>query len=398
MKTRLRFPVRTTCYLAALSLYIVDTHMFSGISWAGPLVKLIYLFSTMSTLLIPALLFISFAMDVLQKPRSFHAFVLPCMGLLALSALNTRNPLLLYTAGFMFCARGIRFDRILNTFYKTSLISLLILLACNFLGLTRSTYIDFVYGIANSLGFAHPNNAGIAVATTLLLWGCYNSHRSPLFLIAVFVPVSLLTFHLVLSRTSLILMLTGLLLILIYKLLQRLHTEWMIRITKIAIFIAFATSLTLMFVSDRFILNGAVVPTFFVRFTSALNLFRQHGLHLFGSYIEFRSTILARTLNLPAVVLDSAYLSLLLNHGLIPSILFVIAIVRISMVFSKTKNYLLLIMMALFMLGGMMEQYVLHVQTNFTLLALTSYVSPSVLAPNPLSSTQKKRRRNKIQI
>ena len=129
-----------------------------------------------------------------------------------------------------------------------------------------------------------------------------------------------------------------------------------------------------------------------------LNLFRQHGLHLFGSYIEFRSTILARTLNLPAVVLDSAYLSLLLNHGLIPSILFVIAIVRISMVFSKTKNYLLLIMMALFMLGGMMEQYVLHVQTNFTLLALTSYVSPSVLAPNPLSSTQKKRRRNKIQI
>lgn len=78
--------------------------------------------------------------------------------------------------------------------------------------------------------------------------------------------------------------------------------------------------------------------TFLERFRFGTLLFKNYGIHLFGSNIAYVSTVDARSVGLSNLVLDSAYLRLLIGYGIMVTI-FIIGIFTKSISKAiKTKN------------------------------------------------------------
>ena len=72
------------------------------------------------------------------------------------------------------------------------------------------------------------------------------------------------------------------------------------------------------------------------------------------------------------MILDSAYLNLLLYRGYIVTVLFAIAVVLLFRKIGKQREYILMIIAALFVVDGLMEQNVFMIYCNFTLMACFS--------------------------
>ena len=147
--------------------------------------------------------------------------------------------------------------------------------------------------------------------------------------------------------------------------------EWLIRLIYLEFFALMAVSVFLMLYSE----NSRVLPVFFgdqnylARFTSAMNLYRKHGVHLFGSFIEYRSLRTALQTGQEAVILDSAYLYLLIGQGASTLLLFLILISKAVQRLIRKRQFVLLAILALYLASGMMERYMLYSYMNFPLLA-----------------------------
>ena len=116
-------------------------------------------------------------------------------------------------------------------------------------------------------------------------------------------------------------------------------------------------------------LNGILADlTFATRFSSAYNIYQQYGIQAFGSDIEFVSSVVSAQTGKASVILDSAYLNLLLYRGFIATVLFAIALVLLFRKIGKKREYILLIIAALFVVDGLMEQNVFMIYCNFSLL------------------------------
>lgn len=372
MKTTVRMNVRKTSYYAALVLYMTKMLSLSGVSWCGQFAALAAFAAKACDFAVPALLCVSFVYDLKYRPGIYHLLCICILGLLSVSAYRTQSSMLLYSAALMLCAHRIEYRKILDVFYTVAVGNLLLLIAANLVGMTESRYITFGYGVANSVGMAHPNNFGSFATTVLLIWCCRNVHRNPIVIILVCIAAAFVTYSVVLSRTSFILMLSSGFLMLLYRLLVAARSVRILRMARFMIFAVFAISIVLMVYSGQIQDSISAHTTFLTRFTSAMSLYKTYGIHPFGSYIEFRSTITSRALGLQAVVLDSAYLYLLISQGSVAALCFFAAVWRIASVLNKNRQYILLAVMALFLIGGLMEQNVLRVELNFLLLAMSS--------------------------
>ena len=108
------------------------------------------------------------------------------------------------------------------------------------------------------------------------------------------------------------------------------------------------------------------------RFVNASALYEQNGLRLFGSFIEFRSLRTALLTNQEAVILDSAYLYLVISQGVAATLIMLWLFGRSMRAQFRKKQYVLLITMGVFLLSGLMERFALDSTMNFALLSAFS--------------------------
>ena len=362
---------RGDCFRWALALFAFEQIALKGAAWISPVSTIVFVLYSAMDFLIPCLWIFSFVWDVRRGPNRGHVAALAAAALLAVSAFVIRDTALLYSGIMILLARDLDTDKLLSALKKAVGAALALLLIGHFLGLTISQPVNFSYGMGYSMGMAHPNNFSAAVGTYLLLWA-YLRREKPFWKTALILEaIGYLTFRFTLSRTSWIILLLYPAAYLFLRLPYRVRGEWLIRLIYLEFFALMAVSVFLMLYSE----NSRVLPVFFgdqnylARFTSAMNLYRKHGVHLFGSFIEYRSLRTALQTGQEAVILDSAYLYLLIGQGASALLLFLILISKAVQRLIRKRQFVLLAILALYLASGMMERYMLYSYMNFPLLA-----------------------------
>lgn len=368
---------RRDCFRWALALFAFEQIALRGAAWRAPFSAAVFVFYSLLDLLIPCLWLCSFLWDARRGPNRRHGAALAVTGLLAVSAFVTRDTALLYSGIMILLARDLDTDRLLSALKKAIGAALALLLIAHFLGLTISQPVNFSYGMGYSMGMAHPNNFSAAVGTYLLLWA-YLRREKPFWKTALILEaVGYITFRFTLSRTSWIVLLLYPAAYLFLRLPYRVRGEGLIRLIYLEFFALMGASVFLMLYSE----NSSDLPVFFgdqnylARFTSAMNLYRKHGVQLFGSFIEYRSLRVALQTGQEAVILDSAYLYLLIGQGISTGAIFLWLICRAVRNLIRKRQFVLLAILALYLASGMMERYMLYSYLNFPLLAALGSLS-----------------------
>ena len=88
--------------------------------------------------------------------------------------------------------------------------------------------------------------------------------------------------------------------------------------------------------------------------------------------------------NQEAVILDSAYLYLVISQGVVATVIMFWLFARSMQVQVQKKQYVLLITMGVFLLSALMERFALDAAMNFTLLSAFSALEQDSSAPEEL--------------
>ncbi len=377
MNLTVKLSVREHSYLAALMIAVIERTLIKGIDWRDAFLPLIGKSALLLDSLLILLLAVSFVQDVLRRRRLYHVMVILVLGLLTVSAVITRESVLVYSVAFVLLARDIPFVRIVRVFYRTALVSLLVLILAQIAGFTNRSVMVPEYSLGYAMGMAHPNNFASAVMTALLSWAYLRRWKSRLRVIAVVMAVSFFTFRYSISRTPLVVALAYCLALILYDMLNRFHARRAVRIIRLGFVALLGGSVWLMLNSaeafERFGLQEnsrfSLIVSVLARFINASALYQQNGLRLFGSYIEFRSLRMALLTNQEAVILDSSYLYLVISQGVVATMIMVWLFARAMRAQIRKNQYVLLITMGAFMLSALMERYALDSTMNFVLLS-----------------------------
>ncbi|MBR4331922.1 MAG: hypothetical protein IKP72_04540 [Clostridia bacterium] len=380
MRLTVRLSVREDGYLAALTIAIVQRTLLKGVDWQDALLPFAGFLSLVLDGVMLLLLAASFLQDVLKRRRLHHLIAALTLGLLAVSAAVTRQTGLLYSAALVLLARDIPYARIVRTFFRTALAALILLMLAQLTGLTKRSVPNPEYSLGYAMGMAHPNNFASAVTVLLFSWAYLRRWESRSFTILACLAVGFAVYRYTISRTALVIVLVYCLALILYEMLARFRAKNALKLIRLGFIVLLASSVWLMLYADQvFGLLGLDGSTEFTplagamaRFVNAAALYEQNGLRLFGSYIEFRSLRVALQTNQEAVILDSAYLYLVISQGVAATGVMLWLFGRSIRAQLRKKQYVLLITMGVFLLSGLMERFALDAAMNFALLSAFS--------------------------
>ncbi len=380
MRLTVRLSVREHGYLAALTIAIVQRTLLKGVDWQDALLPFAGFLSLVLDGVMLLLLAASFLTDVLKRRRLHHLIAALALGLLAVSAAVTRQTGLLYSAALVLLTRDIPYARIVRTFYRAALAALILLMLAQLTGLTKRSVPNPEYSLGYAMGMAHPNNFASAVTVLLFSWAYLRRWESRSFTILACLAVGFAVYRYTISRTALVIVLVYCLALILYEMLARFRAKNALKLIRLGFIVLLASSVWLMLYADQvFGLLGLDGSTEFTplagamaRFVNAAALYEQNGLRLFGSYIEFRSLRVALQTNQEAVILDSAYLYLVISQGVAATGVMLWLFGRSIRAQLRNKQYVLLITMGVFLLSGLMERFALDAAMNFALLSAFS--------------------------
>ena len=380
MRLTVRLSVRKHGYLAALTIAILQRTLLKGVDWQDAVLPYAGALSLLLDGLLILLLAVSFLKDVLRRKRPHHITAVLILGLLAVSAAVTRQTGLLYSAAFILLARGIPYAQIVRTFFRAALWSLLLLILLQLVGLTKKSVPSPEYSLGYAMGMAHPNNFASAVTVLLFSWAYLHRWKRRWAVIPFSLAAGFAVYCYTISRTALVIVLVYCLALILYELLAQFHARRAVKVIRLGFAVLLISSVWLMLnAGQAFQWLGLESGTEFgplssamARFVNAAALYQQNGLRLFGSYIEFRSLRVALQTNQEAVILDSAYLYLVISQGVAATGIMFWLFGRSMRAQIRRKQYVLLILTGVFLLSGLMERFALDATMNFTLLSAFS--------------------------
>ena len=380
MRLTVRLSVREHGYLTALTIAVVQRTLLKGVDWQAALLPFAGLLSLALDGVMLLLLAAGFLTDVLKRRRLHHLTTALILGLLAVSAAVTRQTGLLYSAAFILLARDIPFARIVRTFYRAALTAPILLVLAQLTGLTKKSVPNLEFSLGYAMGMAHPNNFASAVTVLLLSWAYLRRWKSRSFTILSCLAVGFAVYRYTISRTALVIVLAYCLALILYEMPRRFHTRNAVKLIRLGFIVLLASSVWLMLYAGQVFawlgLEGGAdfgpLASAMARFVNAAALYEQNGLRLFGSYIEFRSLRVALQTNQEAVILDSAYLYLVISQGVAATGIMLWLFGRSMRAQIRKKQYVLLITMGVFLLSGLMERFALDAAMDFALLSAFS--------------------------
>lgn len=388
MRLTFKLSIREHSYLTALMIVIVERTLLKGIDWQDIFLPWVGISTVLLDAAVILLLLVSLITDVAKRRRWFHLAAILTLGLLAVSAAVTRQTGLLYSAAFIFLARGIPYARIMRVFYRTALCSMILLILAQAIGFTNPSTRDLEYSLGYSMGMAHPNSFASTVTVLLFSWAYLRRWKRRSGVLLTVLAVAFLTYWYTISRTALVISLVYCPALVLYDLLNQFHVGRAVRIIRLGFAALLVSSVWLMLNSEAvFERLGLQNDAGFSALLSALNrfanasaLYEQNGLRLFGSYIEFRSLRVALLTNQEAVILDSAYLYLVISQGIAATVIMFWLFAQSMRAQIRKKQYVLLITMGVFLLSGLMERFALDATMNFVLLSTFSALETDIPA------------------
>lgn len=287
-----------------------------------------------------------------------------------ISARNSKDSILLYSIIIIALSYKINFRSIVKTYFYFLFFWIIAAGILSAKGIINNKIFYFSYGVGKSWGFSHSNVLGVTILCLVLSWLYLFWDIKFRYILLVSIFGFAIEWMVAAARTSAIIMVLIPVTVLIVRITKKIHFKRIYILTLFVFLLCLIVSIILM----NFYANGpaGVVTNDKVRFTSAYILSREYGIHLLGSHVILVGTLESALYHIPAVILDCAYLRLLIVYGIIPTILMTVFNMFIAYKAYINKNDAVLGILCLFCVLGFMEQYILYAAYNFILLYLFS--------------------------
>lgn len=353
------------CY--ALSMYLIWVNFIIGVKWNAQ--YLVMMNSLGRAVMIVILLLLGLCL-IFQK-RLAKSYLLSEIIIIVTGVViyfKTKDNNILFLVLFMFAAKGLDFDEIVECFAINQVISLVGILVVFYAGLSQNVTSYFSYGVGFSLGTYHANNlATIVMSGFFALSYCILKNKLWLeSLVAIIIAIFL--WNITLSRTNCLLIILLPISHILIHYMKKTRSTFLLRISKsiVILLLLISAGMSIFYNSVNSIFTDG---TFAERFRFGLLAFKRYGVHLFGSNIQYISTVEAKISGIENMVLDSAYIKILFAYGIIATICFVFAYTSLISKSIKMKNYDFLIISILFAISGITQSTVITVY-DFILLAM----------------------------
>lgn len=359
-------------YRYLLTVVLWKTTFVAPLSWITGARLVANQVSSICTLLILFLSIVYVILKVIRYPSIYDLVAAMVLFCAYLSYKTVADETFLYAILLVILAKPFDIKRTLKLYYKNIILILVSILIVFFGGLTNDNIVNFTYSVGHSLGTGHPNVIAALILNATLLGIILHLWNKAKQAIALSLIVAVVIYVITASRTSSILLLVFAVIYSLYLIMQRTETQWIMNVLKLAMVTFIGFSLYMMVNNGQ--IFGFMDTNFYVRFVQANRIFNAYGIHLWGSDITFVSMLEATEAGVAPVILDNGYLRLLLYYGSVAFILFIIGIIVLIRKISKQKNYTMLLIIALFLAGGLMEKTVYSIQFNFSLLFITTSI------------------------
>lgn len=315
---------------------------------------------------------------------------------------------------FVTAAKGIDMKKVAKQTIILTLAAILLVMLLTEIGFIEAVWISggtsrtFFWTASSSTqiylwGFTHHNFIGcrIMMCYTCYVFLRYEKYKIWDFLVGIVAFV--FCYQVIKSRTTAFLIIITMILIIIFKLLQyfgdkknkplmKIGTYAIMIIApvlSIVVSIKYTASNILYFLLDQII---------YTRFSYANSIFKEYGLSLFGQNVELISTVEANESGVSAIVLDNAYMHLLIRCGLCVTVLVLLAWFLVARTALNEKKYSVAIIVAVYFICGISEKWLFTITYNPFVLFWSICLYSQNLALFDINSDEKKRKRIRFKI
>ena len=231
-------------------------------------------------------------------------------------------------------------------------------------------YQDARVGYYNTYGFCHRNVMGANVAIICLAWFYLRYGKLKMRDVLFWCGIGVITYQLAHSRTGLVIQIAVIFGVFLFQKMEKKLMNFS-QMQKILLGGFLATVLLCVFCSIFYSADSAFWSfadnIFTKRFSFANLCLKEYGISLFGQHIPFVNSFEAQTTEVTKLILDNAYMRVLLYDGLVPGVLF-LAIYYKALKYAFQKNDCALICgLVVLAVYGLSERYMLDAFYQFPL-------------------------------
>jgi len=351
-----------------LFLFIMWGNVIIGIKWIDPVLAVMNKVSRVTMISIIALI----GLLIIKRSKGTHKNSLIrdyiSLVVVVIVYLITGENTLVFTIGLIVAAKGVNFEETYLIYFKAQLLALLISVFTCYLGLSQNIVSYFSYGVGYSWGMHHANNLAFMVASLYFAFSYLfiRERRIVQFILAVVLIA--IVWKITVCRTVCALIALYPIINLFVQLSRKTGSSKILKYLKQFVLVMAILSIVISVFYVQ--INGGLnyEGTFQSRFVFGYKLLHKYGVHLFGSQIEYIGTYEARKLGIETVLLDNAYLTLIINYGILATIIMVYILLRNMSKAYREKNFDMLTIMLIYVISGISENGMLTVIGNVSLL------------------------------
>ena len=320
--------------------------------------------------------FFAFSKDDIKNKKNIFLFLALICSLI--SWIISDSNILAILILFIIAAKNIKFENIIKYDFKIRLVLTLIVLLLYALNLTENHYVYRDNGeVRSSMGFSHPNTFGIYIFLLCAEYIYLNYKKMTWKSYLIILVVDILLIYFADSRASaiaIILLLIGAALCKVTK--NKIIENKIVKNILPFLFIIFTIiSIILCILYDP---KNPVMDKIDNLLSGRINLAKDYlndyDINLFGNKLEIVSTYEAKSTGEKARVLDNGYINVILQYGIINyAFLAIMLYIAMKNALSE-KNYILCIIMAIYIIVGMLENGSFTLYKNTFLLYISNAI------------------------
>lgn len=291
-----------------------------------------------------------------------------------------------YNTGYMeivwfvlivFCSANKDINRIIDITLKTTIVCVCIVIIFSWIGIINSNTVTSSTGyVRHACGFRHVNYLGGLILKCL---SCYVYKRFLKWNVKDYfigIVLGMICYFYIVTRTCAFSIFFSIAVIFFIKTLEYFNDR--IKITMLYGVIYCVVSLAILgsvYISINYpkINNNVIIDHLFSnRISSAYSYYVKYGISIFGQHIALTSTLEAAQYNIQALVLDNAYMHLLIHCGIVIFSLIVAMYFILMCDAIKENDYALITILLIYLLCSVSEKWLFMPQYNICCFFLST--------------------------
>lgn len=348
-------------YLFLLSFFLLMISTF-----CGRVIFLNNILEYLKSIAIILLLFNCFIQSKIYKKNELIKIILAIVISFIVYYISKDSTILILTL-LILSSKNIKFEEFIKYDFYYRIIVLIFVVSMYYLGLTEE-FVLFRDGLERiSFGFSHANIFGFFLSMTIVDFIYLHKNNFKFIYCLFIIPIIFVIDYYSDSRTSTIFLTLVLVFCLFYKtnIINIIYNKIFKKIISNS-FLIF-TIITLLAIYLYSIDNSIGLKLdniFSLRLSYSLKFLNNYDITLFGNNLILISTEIASKLGVTSLILDNAFVHILLRYGLIVYITFAYLFNKIFKMAYIEKNTLLIIIVLLLMVYGLMETYLFKIMYN----------------------------------